>query len=163
MLNSDPSSSPGTHWLACVKAPGSVLEFFDSYGHPPSFYHFSFPSNLSILYNHDPLQSVYSSVCGHYCIYFLYFRIFHKSSLKKISAHLRSSVKTRKLRDRYISNFVNILSRKLAHGKINLINLMSSTQSSEIIQNSSIPLIQRSQALHTLPHNFLDFSNAQTE
>ena len=163
VLNSDPSSSPGTHWLACVKPPGSILEFFDSYGNPPSFYHFYFPSNLTILHNHDPLQSVYSAVCGQYCIYFLYFRIVRKVSLQKISAQLRTSFKTRKLRDQYISNCVNILSRKFTQRKGSLHHLITPTHSSEIFQNSSTALLQSSHALHTLPHNFLDFSNAQTE
>ena len=164
VLNSDPSSSPGTHWLACVKPPGSILEFFDSYGNSPNFYHFSFPSTLSILHNHDPFQSVYSSVCGQYCIYFLYFRIFRKVSLQKISTHLRTSFKTRKLRDHYISNYVNILSRKFTNGKVSLLKkLITANHSSEVSQNSSTHVLQSSQALHTLPHNFLDFSNAQTE
>ena len=164
IVNSDPSYSPGTHWLACVKAPGSILEFFDSYGNPPSFYHFSFPSNLRILHNQDPLQSVYSSVCGQYCIYFLYFRIFHKISLQKISAQLRTSFKTQKLRDQYISNSVNTLSRRFTRGKGNLINLMSPARSPpKMPQNSTTSLIQSSHSLHSLPHNFLDFSNSQSE
>jgi len=160
ILNSDPSSSPGTHWLACVKPPGSILEFFDSYGNPPSFYHLSFPSNLSILHNQDPLQSVYSSVCGQYCIYFLYFRIFHKISIQKISTHLRTSFKTRKLRDHYISNYVNILSQKFTRGKGIRI---SSVHSPIMSQNCTTSLIQSSHSLNPLPHNFLDFSNAQIE
>jgi len=164
VLNSDPSSSPGTHWLACVKAPGSLLEFFDSYGNPPSYYHLSFPANLKILSNRDSLQSIYSSVCGQYCIYFLYFRIVRKISLQKISSHLRTSFKTRKLRDQYISNFVNILSRKKsAQGKGNLYALISAAHSPVTFQNSPSPLIQSSHALQSLPHNFLDFSNSQSE
>ncbi len=164
VLNSDPSTSPGTHWLACVKAPCSVLEFFDSFGNPPSYYHFSFPAHLRILQNDEPLQSIYSSVCGQYCIYFLYFRIFRRISLQKISSQLRTSFKSRKLRDQYISNFVNIMSRKFTRGKGRLLSVISpGIRSQELDQNSSSPLIQSSQALHSLSHNFLDFSNAQTE
>ena len=163
VLNSDLSTSPGTHWLACVKAPGSILEFFDSYGNPPSYYHLSFPAKLKILYNHDPLQSIFSSVCGQYCIYFLYLRIFRKISLQRISSQLRASFKTHKLRDQYISSFVNILSRKSAQGKGRLITFISAVHSPVTCQNSATPLIQSSHALNSIPHNFLDFSNSQTE
>jgi len=72
VVNSDPSNLPGTHWLAFYFISSSTCEFFDSYGLPPSFYHFNFlaHSNISCEYNKLVLQAFDSQVCGHYCAFF---------------------------------------------------------------------------------------------
>ena len=69
--NTDPSSKPGTHWVALYIVSPSQLEFFDSYGLHPHAYGFTF--NLSE-YNKTQLQSFSSNVCGEYCIYYLFKR-----------------------------------------------------------------------------------------
>jgi len=84
VANTDPSSQKGQHWVAFYHDSPTHLEFFDSYGQTPQAYNFPFPSNLSSLkYNSFPLQSFSSSVCGQYCIFFVYQRS-HNCSLASI-------------------------------------------------------------------------------
>lgn len=71
IINTDPSSAPGQHWLAVFHFP-THTEFFDSYGLPALAYSFSFPTPL--LANTVQLQSDFSSACGYYCIAFLFSR-----------------------------------------------------------------------------------------
>ena len=86
IVNTDPSHKPGTHWVAFfidkTKKKMSHLEFFDSYGLPPNTYSFKFPSPIQIISNQCTLQSHDSTVCGHYCILYLYLRslIFYSSN-----------------------------------------------------------------------------------
>ena len=67
IVNTDASDKRGAHWLAVLIDSNNKGEFFDSYGHSPQFY--NFPFELS--YNSKRLQSSYSLVCGHYCLYYL--------------------------------------------------------------------------------------------
>jgi len=91
VANTDPSTRKGQHWVAFYHESPKRLEFFDSYGEPPQTYSFPFPSELSSLrYNAYPLQKLNSSVCGQYCIFFIFHRS-HRSSLASIIHSLRSS------------------------------------------------------------------------
>lgn len=69
ILNTDPAEQEGTHWLALF-AHDRGLELFDSYGLSPSLY--GFPDS----YRHSSrsIQALGSSVCGHYCLLFLFYR-----------------------------------------------------------------------------------------
>ena len=78
VANTDNTGKPGQHWIAVYLANSSSCEFFDSYGMPPSTYHFSFP-NRSVVSSSNKLQRFNTSVCGHYCIYFL----MHRCNLRK--------------------------------------------------------------------------------
>jgi len=76
ILNTDPHTQEGTHWLAIHFQPKSSTAFyFDLYGQPP-------PSDLNILsflkrnctvwnYNTTSLQGPTSVVCSHYCCLFV--------------------------------------------------------------------------------------------
>ena len=71
VINSDTSKSKGTHWLAVYCIDANCFEFFDSYALSPTYY------NIEIYHsknNTKPIQSLHSSVCGQFCIYFLYHR-----------------------------------------------------------------------------------------
>ena len=46
VANTDPSSKPGTHWVAFYFPSKGKGEFFDSYGHPPIYYNNSFKNFL---------------------------------------------------------------------------------------------------------------------
>ena len=67
IFNTDSSDQKGTHWLAVFIDANNKGEFFDSYGHSPNYY--NIPIQLN--YNSKMLQSHYSNVCGHYCLYYL--------------------------------------------------------------------------------------------
>lgn len=77
IVNSDPISKPGTHWLAITVDKCGNGEYFDSYGLKPFVaHHKRFLSRVcnTWKYNHVDLQSIQSSVCGHYCAMYLLFK-----------------------------------------------------------------------------------------
>ena len=90
LANTDNSYEPGEHWVAFTLIGNTVLEFFDSYGFHPSLY---FPNALphtplTIHFNNVKLQKLNSSVCAHYCFYYLYFRCLMHKSLNSIVTSL---------------------------------------------------------------------------
>lgn len=77
VVNTDPASMPGQHWVAFYAQSPRHLEFFDSYGrHPSAYVHVRAPANCAsfIMYNPHSFQSLRSVVCGHYCVLYLVMR-----------------------------------------------------------------------------------------
>ena len=74
VVNSDPCTEPGTHWVAFFHPSATHVEFFDSFGKPPSHYRLLVPSNLVLTHNHVKLQSDTTESCGKWCIIFLHRR-----------------------------------------------------------------------------------------
>jgi hypothetical protein len=73
VMNLDPSSQSGSHWVSIYIQNGRG-EYFDSYGMAPpleEFLSFLKRNSTSWSYNKQELQSLDSMVCGHYCIWFL--------------------------------------------------------------------------------------------
>ena len=72
IVNTDPSTQPGTHWIAIFFSPETV-EYFDSYGQKPSTTSISkwLLDYKPYWINKKRIQGPGSSVCGHYCTYFL--------------------------------------------------------------------------------------------
>lgn len=114
VINTDVSSGPGQHWVACyVSSPTSVVEFFDSYGKLPAYY-----PNLRVTtmsrrvrrLSTASFQSSRSLVCGHYCVFFLCKRAsgwsstFIKNVLFRFAA--TSSFRLRYPQDRLVRRFV---------------------------------------------------------
>ena len=79
IINSQESSNTNDgHWL-CIYFDGHMLDFFDSLGNPPDYYSKSlktFMEGIDTEYqiNTERLQAQSSAVCGHYCLYFCYYR-----------------------------------------------------------------------------------------
>ena len=69
--NTHPSGFPGEHWVAFYYTSENSAEFFDSYGNAPSDYDFNIQPCFS---NPRMLQREKSTVCGQYCIFYLYHR-----------------------------------------------------------------------------------------
>jgi hypothetical protein len=70
VANTDDRGKPGTHWVAFFIPRMGEKEFFDSYGLPPlADGHVTFFGKGK--YNRKEMQSLTSSVCGHYCLMFL--------------------------------------------------------------------------------------------
>ena len=80
VCNCCPSFKPGIHWIVLFKDAQRKdhIEIFDSYGQHPELYNLtSFCRRQGakrIWYNTRQLQSLTSSVCGHYCLYYAYYR-----------------------------------------------------------------------------------------
>ncbi len=77
VANTDPSTKPGTHWVVFYFPTYNPGEFFDSYGQTPEHYNESFKTYFELYEwkrNTRKLQSSWTDVCGHYCIFYLYQR-----------------------------------------------------------------------------------------
>ena len=104
ILNSDPKDQPGTHWLAFYAAIAGPIELFDSFGFSPINYSLD---SLNLLHLGYPLQSPSTSVCGHYCIVYIYLR-FRNISLSEFY-HLLWNISNRdSWVKRYIHNLQNL-------------------------------------------------------
>lgn len=78
VLNTDSSDQPGRHWVVLF-INSFRCEFFDSLGHPPSFYHKHWEKLLqkystSFAYNKVCLQDEESNLCGEFCIFYTIMR-----------------------------------------------------------------------------------------
>lgn len=82
--NLDPDTKPGSHWVAICVNQNGVGEYFDSFGRKPTGYHKMFldRNTKRWFYNHSKLQSYFTSVCGEYCLLYLYFRSKGKTMLE---------------------------------------------------------------------------------
>lgn len=76
VVNTDPHTRGGTHWLAIFIDEKGELDFFDSYGRPPVKLFTSFIRRNSKVarFTTYSIQDISSDVCGQYCLVFLYFR-----------------------------------------------------------------------------------------
>ncbi len=73
VANTDPSTSPGEHWVAFFI--DKETEYFDSYGLPPFPVFENYLSRLGkYIFNDVTLQDFDTTVCGQYCIFFLHYR-----------------------------------------------------------------------------------------
>ena len=80
IINTDPHYKRGEHWIAIYFPSHGLPELFDSYGFSiliPELK--TFIGNSAYRYNNKLIQNNFSSVCGQYCIYFIYCRSIGKS------------------------------------------------------------------------------------
>ena len=107
IFNTDPSGSPGRHWLA-VYSDGEVCEFFDSYGLPISFYSlesFFDKLDLTVVNPQMRLQGELSTTCGDYAVLFCLLRSEGWSFTTIISRFLK--VKNTHERDHLVRYFIS--------------------------------------------------------
>lgn len=122
ILNTDPANAPGQHWLAFFyNSRTHKLEYFDSFGLPLSMYthvntSLSACRLIDILVRVNSshmLQSLASTVCGHYAVAFIHWRAAHKlssaDSFVKLLSHSHSNALTR---DKYIVKHLHTLASK---------------------------------------------------
>ena len=86
VVNTDPMKLPGTHWIAIYFNEKMKGESFDSYR--KHFLDFMNRNAVEWEHNKIPLQSAFSTVCGQYCIYFLY----HHCRKRSMSSIVNSSL-----------------------------------------------------------------------
>ena len=98
MVNTDPMELPGTNWIAIYFNEQMKGEFFDSYGkHPIHYNKYDFMNR-----NAAEWESAFSSVCGQYCVYFLY----HRCRKRLISSIVNSFVNDKLRNDQLVYDFV---------------------------------------------------------
>ena len=75
VMNTEPRSKSGEHWLAVNFNKDGSGYFFDSYGMPPAFYNmeqYMKKHSKKYTWNMRRIQGL-SNYCGFYCIFFLLF------------------------------------------------------------------------------------------
>ena len=111
VINSDPSSEPGEHWVAVYFDKRGRGEYFDNYRLPPTLVGLeSYMDAYSLsgwIYNRKTLQAYFSSFCGHYCVYFILLRC-HGVPLHVIVSDFTSNLTEN---DRSISRFIRDVSQ----------------------------------------------------
>jgi len=107
----------GEHWIAYWIPNNRSFEYFDSFGSNLTSYEVKRPPGRMTASNQCALQSENTSVCGHFCIYFLYFRSI--SSFDCIIKRFSSSNKTSN--DKKVLRFYKLATRfLLTKGSCNL-------------------------------------------
>lgn len=92
--NLDPDSKPGSHWVAIHINTNGVGEYFDSFGRKPTGYHKLFLNRNAKRWcsNHKSLQNRFTSVCGEYCLVYLYFKYQGKTMSDLLSLFSENSL-----------------------------------------------------------------------
>jgi hypothetical protein len=75
VINLDKSTEEGSHWVCVYARNRSNVYFFDSLGQPPNEEILQkFQCNFKhVIYSNKTIQSLFSNVCGHFCIVFIYY------------------------------------------------------------------------------------------
>jgi hypothetical protein len=105
VVNLDPSYMSGSHWIAiCLKTgPGSINEYFDSYGlEPPQKIKQYLGANY--IRQTRQLQGFHSTICGQWCIFYIW-RKCQGYSLSEITNKFHG--KTKKENDKLVNLIVN--------------------------------------------------------
>ena len=81
ICNTDPHYKPGEHWIAIYLDANGAGEYFDSFGRPPLhiFRDFLDQHCTTWIFNNEQLQSVISTLCGHYCIFYCLYKTLRYS------------------------------------------------------------------------------------
>ena len=76
VVNTQPSSHPGLHWIVINNKSNTSIEFWDSLGqHPQKYgkYFMQYFNELDYLYNTRRLQG-WERTCGHFCLFYAFYR-----------------------------------------------------------------------------------------
>jgi hypothetical protein len=109
VVNTDPSTEPGSHWVAFYHSSPTNAEFFDSYGQAPSAYGINV---VCTLWNQRAIQQIDSDVCGHHCVSYVVHRLLYRNfSLVSYISELFRQFRTPAAIDNHIRSRVNDMAR----------------------------------------------------
>ena len=91
VVNLDPSHMPGSHWVV-IYCTRKSKEYFDSYGLPPTIKRLKRKLGSRFKYNNRQLQSLYSTICGQYCLYYIWRRCCGDSMRQIISSFSTNTI-----------------------------------------------------------------------
>ena len=85
VVNTEPVSQPGRHWLCMYFDEDGHGEIFDSFGMPPKrvFKRYMDIHCNAWIFNKKQMQSLVSRFCGHYCIWYCIMK-FRKATLNDL-------------------------------------------------------------------------------
>lgn len=74
IINQDPSTEPGSHWIALFI--NNIPEHFDSLGYQPIKYleNYLIVNGPNFIVNTKRVQNYTSNSCGMFCLFYAYFR-----------------------------------------------------------------------------------------
>lgn len=102
IINTDKYGYPGTHWVAIYVPNKLNIEYFDSFGELPNETIIKYLLNFENIHlNKLKIQSLFSDVCGHFCIFYIIKRC-RNIAFKKIIQKFCS----KKNPDFYVKSFV---------------------------------------------------------
>lgn len=104
IFNLDTSKEPGSHWVSIMLDPCGNNFYFDSYGDPPENENFEKFMQLSYCYNNHEFQSIFSSNCGQWCMYFIWHMCVGRPFEKMIE---KFSLEPQLLNDHLVSHLCN--------------------------------------------------------
>ena len=108
IVNTDSSKEPGRHWVAFYLENEHHAEFFDSFGNSARYLANEFGAFLKrnvthSIHNTKELQGKDSTVCGQYCLFFLY----HRCRRVAMADIVQMFSEDRKENDCLVSTFTN--------------------------------------------------------
>ena len=73
VMNTDPHYKPGEHWIAAYFTDDGQVEYFDSYGRPPTgpIKCWLYRQSWNMTLNKYQLQGLLTAVCGQYCVFYI--------------------------------------------------------------------------------------------
>lgn len=79
--NLDVDTKPGSHWVAIHIDGNGFGEYFDSFGRAPQTYHRSYLKTNARMWNYNTnrIQNDFTTVCGEYCVMYIYYKYHGKS------------------------------------------------------------------------------------
>jgi hypothetical protein len=91
VVNTDPASRPGRHWICMFFSEDGHGEFFDSFGMLPKrvFERYMERHCFAWTFNKKQMQSLVSRFCGHYCIWYCIMK-FRKVTLNELVREMSS-------------------------------------------------------------------------
>lgn len=111
VCNCCPVNMPGLHWIAIFKKDADTIEVFDSYGQSPGTYNLEpFLKSQEVkqsIYNTTRLQALSSEVCGHYCLFYAYWRCRGVSFKTILNGNWFSSDYVEN--DKFVNNFYEVM------------------------------------------------------
>ncbi len=111
IVNRDLKSQPGSHWNAFYLPSHGPVEYFCSYGLPPTPFQ-EFLENIPYKHyitSNVMLQSPISSVCGQYCLHFLHERVKGRSMDDILNAFTENNVYNDTLINNWIEEHFNVI------------------------------------------------------
>ena len=73
IVNEDPKTQRGSHWTGLFVPNKEQAIYFDSYGRDPIDHIYEYLLKFKhVISNKTKFQSIFSNVCPHYCIFFIY-------------------------------------------------------------------------------------------
>lgn len=95
IVNTEPHTKPGEHWVAFYMTKSGALEYFDSFGLPPLVpqlrKYINTQAHTRFSHSTIQLQHETSETCGNHCIAFVKHRLLNQPFINLL-AHFSSSL-----------------------------------------------------------------------